>query len=258
MHGHVQLAGNGIQPVHLPKVFGGDAAVQLHVHPPRPQKAHRGKGFFKPARAAAQGLVGGVIECGVAAGHDKDRDAGLRAQLVRVARGVGAHDDDLRRDVDDLLHVRLAVRAGDGQILELVEVYVVIQAAHAGLGLIILHADGTVGRADIAAVAQRTDADAHDALHLLGDFHGAVFAVGERAHVAGGAVVRLCAAGRAGQHHQHCQQQADPSSISHSECILSSCISPFRSIVISITDGGQNRNPPQGMKMCADFSRDFC
>ena len=61
MHGHVQLAGNGVQPVHLPDVFGGDAAVQLHVHPPRPQKAHRGKGFFKPARAAAQGFVGGVI-----------------------------------------------------------------------------------------------------------------------------------------------------------------------------------------------------
>ena len=54
---------------------------------------------------------------------------------------------------------------------------------------------GTVSRADIAAVAQRADADAHDALHLLGDFHGAVFAVGERAHVAGGAVVRFCAAG---------------------------------------------------------------
>ena len=61
MHGHVQLAGNGVQPVHLPDVFGGDAAVQLHVHPPRPQKAYRGKGFFKPARAAAQGFVGGVI-----------------------------------------------------------------------------------------------------------------------------------------------------------------------------------------------------
>lgn len=61
MHGHVQLAGNGIQPVHLPKVFGGDAAVQLHVHPPRPQKAHRGKGLFKAAGAAAQGLVGGVV-----------------------------------------------------------------------------------------------------------------------------------------------------------------------------------------------------
>lgn len=29
--------------------------------PPRPQKAHRSKGFFKPARAAAQGFVGGVI-----------------------------------------------------------------------------------------------------------------------------------------------------------------------------------------------------
>ena len=61
MHGHVQLAGNGIQPVHLPKVFGGDAAVQLHVHPARPQKAHRGKGLFKAAGASAQGLVGGVI-----------------------------------------------------------------------------------------------------------------------------------------------------------------------------------------------------
>lgn len=61
MHGHVQLAGNGIQPVHLPEVFGGDAAVQLHVHPPRPQKAHRGKGLFKAAGAAAQGLVGGVV-----------------------------------------------------------------------------------------------------------------------------------------------------------------------------------------------------
>ena len=171
------------------------------------------------------GLVGGVVECGVAAGHDKDRDAGLRAQLVRVARGVGAHDDDLRCDVDDLLHVRLAVRAGDGQILELVEVHIVIQAAHAGLGLIILHADGTVSRADIAAVAQRADADAHDALHLLGDFHGAVFAVGERAHVAGGTVVCFCAAGCAGQHHQHCQQQADPSSISHSVYPLFLCFS---------------------------------
>ena len=61
MHGHVQLAGNGVQPVHLPKVFGGDTAVQLHVHPPRPQKAHRGKGLFKAAGAAAQGLVGGVV-----------------------------------------------------------------------------------------------------------------------------------------------------------------------------------------------------
>ena len=61
MHGHVQLAGNGVQPVHLPKVFGGDAAVQLHVHPPRPQKAHCGKGLFKAAGAAAQGLVGGVV-----------------------------------------------------------------------------------------------------------------------------------------------------------------------------------------------------
>ena len=186
----------------------------------------------------ADGLVGGVIERGVAAGHDKDRDTGLRAQLVRIARGVGAHDDDLRCDVDDLLHVRLAVRAGDGQILELVKVHVVIQAAHAGLGLIVLHTDHAVGRADIAAVAQRADADAHDALDLFGHFHGAVFAVGERAHVAGGAVVRFCAAGCAGQHHQHCQQQADPSSISHSACILSSCISPFRSTVISITDGG--------------------
>ena len=205
----------------------------------------------------ADGLVGGVVERGVAAGHNKDRDAGLRAQLVRVARGVGAHDDDLRRDVDDLLHVRLAVRAGDGQILELVEVHVVIQAAHAGLGLIILHADGTVGRADIAAVAQRTDADAHDALHLLGHFHGAVFAVGECAHIAGGVSIRLCAAGRAGQHHQSRQKQADPSSISHSEYILSSCVSPFRSIVISITDGGQKRNPPWGIKVAQIFAVQF-
>ena len=201
---------------------------------------------FQPVELAEQtdGLVGGVIERGVAAGHDKDRDAGLRAQLVRIARGVGAHDDDLRRDVDDLLHIRLAVRTGDGQILEFVEVHVVIQAAHAGLGLVVLHADHAVSRADIAAVAQRADADAHDAVHLFGDFHGAVFAVGERAHVAGGAVVRFYAAGRAGQQRQDCQQQADPSSISHSACILSSCISPFRSIVISITDGGRNCKPP--------------
>ena len=172
---------------------------------------------FQPVKLAEQtdGLVGGVIERGVAAGHDKDRDAGLRAQLVRIARGVGAHDDDLRRDVDDLLHIRFAVRTGDGQVLEFIEVHVVIQAAHAGLGLVVLHADHAVSRADIAAVAQRADADAHDALHLVGYGYGAVFAVRDRA--CSGSVGGCCfpAAGRAGQQRQDCQQQADDVAFFH-------------------------------------------
>lgn len=185
----------------------------------------------------ADGLVGGVIERGVAAGHDKDRDTGLRTQLVRVARGVGAHDDDLRRDVDDLLHIRLTVRAGDGQILELVEVYIVIQAAHAGLGLIILHADGTVSRTDIAAVAQRADADAHDALNLFGHFHGAVLP---------SVSVRTSPEAPSFAFAPQAVQASTISTASSRQihlrfrivCILFSCISPFRSIVISITDGG--------------------
>ena len=146
--------------------------------------------------------------------------------------------------MDDFFDKRFTVRSGYRQRAELVKIHIVIQAGHTGFGFVILNADNQVLRLHIAGVAQRADADAHDAVHLLGDFHGAVFAVGERAHVAGGAVVRFYAAGRAGQQRQDCQQQADPSSISHSACILSSCISPFRSIVISITDGGRNCKPP--------------
>ena len=76
---------------------------------------------FQPVELAedADGLIGRIVECGVAAGHDDDRDAGLAGQLICVARGIGAHDDDLRRDVDDLLHVRFAVRTGDGRSLNL-------------------------------------------------------------------------------------------------------------------------------------------
>ena len=172
---------------------------------------------FQPVELAEQtdGLIGRIVERGVAAGHDKDRDAGLAGQLICVARGVGAHDDDLRRDIDDLLHIRLAVRAGDGQVLEFVEVHVVIQAAHAGLGLIVLHADHAVGRADIAAVAQRADTDAHDALYLFGDGHAAVLAVRDRAGAGGVTGVRFPAAGRAGEQHKDCQQQADDVAFFH-------------------------------------------
>ena len=125
----------------------------------------------------ANGHIGFFVQSGITAGNHDHRNAGLGTQLIGIQRGIGADHNDLRIHVDDFFLKGNAVGAGDGQILELIEVDIIVQAAHAGLGLIVLHTHHQIGRAHIAAVAQSAHTNADDAFHRFGNFNLPIHAV---------------------------------------------------------------------------------
>ena len=134
---------------------------------------------FQPVQLAQNpnGGVGLFVQGGVAAGNHHHGGSGFPAQLIGILLGVSAHHNDLRLHIDDFFHKRLAIGAGHRQILEPVKIYIVVQAAHAGLGFVVFHADHPVGTAHIAGVAQRTHAHADNPLDIGGNFHTSIHAV---------------------------------------------------------------------------------
>ena len=125
----------------------------------------------------ANGHIGLFIQGGITAGNHDHGNTGLGTQLIGVQRGIGADHDDLRIYIDDFFLKGDAVGAGDRQILELVEVDIIVQAAHAGLGLIVLNANNQISCTHVAAVAQRADAHTNNAFHRFGNFNLPIHAV---------------------------------------------------------------------------------
>ena len=101
----------------------------------------------------ANGHIGLFVQSGITAGNHDHRNAGLGAQFIGVHGGICADHDDLRACIDDLFLKGNAVGTGDGQLLELIKVDIIVKAAHSGLDLIVLHAHHQIGRTHIAAVA---------------------------------------------------------------------------------------------------------
>ena len=166
---------------------------------------------FQPVQLA-QNPNGGVcllIQGGVAAGNHHHGGAGLLAQLIGILLGVSAHHNDLGLHIDDFFHKGLAVGAGHRQILEPVEIHIVVQTAHAGLGFVVFHADHPVGTAHIAGVAQRTHAHADNPLDIGGNFHTSIHAVNDDPGFFGFGKDGY-SANRHGKHHgqrqQHCEE----------------------------------------------------
>ena len=129
------------------------------------------------------GLIGIFIQGGIASGNHHNRSSGLCLQIVGIYRGRLAHDNHLGAQIDDFFGIGFAVGADHGQILELIEVYILVKAGHVGLCFIIFYTHNQVGGTYIAAVTQRTHTHTDNGLHLFRNFH--LTAQGIRNHPAG-------------------------------------------------------------------------